>query len=95
MTKNKKTNDFIGDFFFMDSLITPRIIKIINMAAIILLGLMSLGLFISGIVTTGFLGGLITFISAIIGSAISYIFIRIFLEISLILFRIEENTRKK
>ena len=87
-------NNFWGDFFFMDRLVTPLVIKIINMVFIILLGL---GCLISLI--TGLLGGIVTgltmFIITVIGAAVSYIFLRIFLEISLILFRIEENTRKK
>lgn len=89
-----KKHDFWGDFFFMDRLVTPLIIKIINMAFIVLLGLGCLVALITGLLG-GILTGLTTFIVAVIGATISYIFLRIFLEISLTLFRIEENTRKK
>ncbi len=89
-----KKENFWGDFFYMDTLVTPSIIKIINIVFIILLGLGCVVSLISGIASAG-LFGLVTFIGTVIGAAISYIFLRIFLEISLILFRIEKNTRKK
>lgn len=89
-----KKNNFWGDFFFMDRLLTPHVIKIINMIFIVLLGLGCLISLITGLMA-GIMPGLTTFIITVIGAAISYIFIRIFLEVSLILFRIEENTRSK
>lgn len=91
---NGLANNIWGDFFFMDSLVTPKIIKLINMLFIVLLGLVCVISLITGLVFTGF-AGLLTFIATVVGAAIAYIFLRIFLEISLILFRIEENTRKK
>ncbi len=86
--------DHWGDFFFMNTLVTPKIIKLVNMIIIILLGLFCFVSLITGIITTGFFG-IVTFIATVIGAAISYVFFRIFLEISLILFKIEENTRTK
>jgi hypothetical protein len=85
-------NDFWGDFFFMDSMVTPKIIKLVNMIFIILLSLFCLIALVTGIVAAGVMG-IATFLMAVVGAAVSYVFLRIFLEISLILFRIEANTR--
>ena len=93
MEKDKKP-DYWGDFFYMNTLVTPKIIKIVNMVFIILA---ALGLFVSlitSIVAMGFLG-IVTFLGMAIATIISYIFFRIFIEIAVILFRIEQNTRKK
>ncbi|MCC7574168.1 DUF4282 domain-containing protein [Candidatus Woesearchaeota archaeon] len=79
-------NDFWGDFFFMTSLVTPRIIKIINMVVIIFLGL--------GVIASIF-GGFVSFIMGVVGAVAAYVFLRIWLEVALVLFRIEENTRSK
>lgn len=86
--------DYWGDFFYMNTLVTPKIIKMVNIIVIILLALMLLVSLITSIVAMGFFG-IVTFFGTVIGAAISYIFFRIFLEIAIILFRIEKNTRKK
>jgi hypothetical protein len=95
MAKEKLAKEnYWEDFFYMKTLVTPRIIKLINVIFIILLGLFCFVSLVVGLVTTGFFG-LVTFLATVVGSAISYVFLRIFLEISLILFKIEENTRNK
>jgi hypothetical protein len=92
--ENEKKVDFWGDFFYMNRLVTPKIIKIVNMVFIVLVALGLLVSLITSIVAMGFFG-IVTFLGMVIGAAISYIFFRMFLEIAIILFRIEENTRAK
>lgn len=93
MEKDKKP-DYWGDFFYMNTLVTPKIIKLVNMVFIVLAALGLLVSLITSIVAMGF-SGIVPFLGMVIATAISYIFFRIFIEIAVILFRIEANTRTK
>lgn len=79
------------DFSF-ETFITPSIIKILFILILVVIALGALGMIIVGF-TQGVLSGLATLIIAVpIGGFLYILFARVWLEIVVVLFRIEENT---
>lgn len=80
----------VFDFTF-EKFITPSIVKIVYIVVIVMAGLMWLGIIIGGLSSGigGFLAGLIFGGLAAVLVVLIY---RIFLELTMILFRIHENT---
>ena len=78
------------DFTF-EKFITPSIVKIVYIVVIVMAGLMWLGLIIGGLSSGigGFLAGLIF---GGLAAVLMVLFYRIFLELTMILFRIHDNT---
>ena len=72
--------------------ITTKIIKILYIVAIAFTAISTLGLIVSGF-SQGFLAGLGTLIVSLIGFALSVIWIRVALELVIVVFRIADNTR--
>jgi len=86
---------FVGmlmDFSFSD-FITPKIIKVLYIIGIVLAGLVALGI-LASFVMAGGASILIGIIAAPVAFILYVIFARVWLEITLVLFRIEQNTRK-
>jgi hypothetical protein len=79
------------DFSF-ETFITPSIIKILFILILVVIGLGALGMIIVGF-TQGVLAGLAMLIIGVpIGGFLYILFARVWLEIVVVLFRIEENT---
>jgi hypothetical protein len=78
------------DFSF-EKFITPSIVKIVYIVVIVMAGLMWLALIIGGLSSGigGFLAGLIF---GGLAALLMVLFYRIFLELTMILFRIHDNT---
>ena len=95
-TSNENSTDSLKglfDFSF-ETFITPSIVKIVYIVVIVMAGLMWLAMTLGGLSSGGFggfLGGLIFGGLAFIIMVLVY---RIFLEITMILFRIHDNTEK-
>ena len=92
-TGNETTTDSLKglfDFSF-ETFITPSIVKIVYIVVIVMAGLMWLGFIIGGLNSGigGFLAGLIF---GGLAALLMVLFYRIFLEITMILFRIHDNT---
>jgi hypothetical protein len=78
------------DFSF-DHFVTPSIIKVLFILILVVIGLGALGMIIAGF-TQGALTGLLTLIIAVpIGGFLYILFARVWLEIIVVLFRIEEH----
>ena len=85
----------LSQFFSFDEFITPKIIKIIFWLAVI-------GIVIAGIGQTyyalnyshGFFSGLMSFVMGVGGILLSIVGAKITCELTLLLFKIAENTRK-
>lgn len=94
-TGNENTDSLKGLFdFSFETFITPSIVRIVYIVVIVMAGLMWLTLTLGGLSSGGFgglLGGLIFGGLAFIIMVLVY---RIFLEITMILFRIHDNTEK-
>jgi hypothetical protein len=80
------------DFTFTH-FVTPSLIKILYILSLIVIGLGFLVIVIAGF-TQGFLNGLLGLIFGGIGAVIYVILARLWLEIVIVLFRIEENTER-
>lgn len=87
---------FMGELFNMDftSFITVRLIKVLFILSIVVFGLIGLGMLISGFGMMAFSKGtgLMTIVLAPIVFFIGVIYSRMFLELAIVLFRIESNT---
>ena len=83
-----KFNDYIDLNF--TKFLTPRLVKIVYLLTIVVGGLMVIGSIIGSFLT----GRFSVIIPAVITYAISLLFTRIICESALILFKIEENSRK-
>jgi hypothetical protein len=79
------------DFSF-ESFITPSIIKVLFILLIVVIGLGALGMIIAGFVQSALVGLLTLIIVVPIGGFLYVLFARVWLEIIVVLFRIEENT---
>jgi len=80
------------DFSFTD-FVTPKIVKILYVIAILLAGLGALGLLIQSVMGGGAMA-IVGIIVAPIAFVLWVIMARVSLEVALVLFRIEQNTRK-
>ena len=86
------TDGLAGLFdFTFEKFITPSIVKIVYIVVIVMAGLMWLGVIIGGLSSGigGFLAGLIF---GGLAALLMVLFYRIFLELTMILFRIHDNT---
>jgi Domain of unknown function (DUF4282) len=83
----------LRDLFQWDRFITPSIIKFFYVLAVVIAVLTGLSLLLSGLANMPIspLGGLATIISAIVGTLVAIIAIRIAAEFVLITFRINEH----
>ena len=91
-TDSTSTDGLKGLFdFSFDTFITPSIVKIVYIVVIVMAGLMWLFAAIAGLSSGfgGFLGGLIF---GGLAAILMVLFYRIFLELTMILFRIHDNT---
>jgi hypothetical protein len=92
---------FISDLmdFTFTRFITVKWIKLLYMVGIALIGIQLVVEFIVGVITlfsadgAGKLMGLVIWIAAVVASALEIIALRIYLELIVVLFRIEEHTR--
>ena len=90
---NSTSNDGLGglfDFSF-EKFITPSIVKIVYIVVIVMAGLMWLMMAIAGL-SSGFGGFLAGAIFGGLAALLMILFYRIFLELTMILFRIHDNT---
>jgi hypothetical protein len=78
------------DFTF-EKFITPSIVKIVYIVVIVMAGLMWLGFTIGGL-SSGIGGFLFGLIFGGLAAVLMVLFYRIFLELTMILFRIHDNT---
>jgi hypothetical protein len=87
---------FFGALFDMSfsEFITTKLIKVLYILLLIVLVLGYLGLLISGFSSSLGVGLLMMFIVGPIAVLLYLIMIRVYLELIMVLFRIEENTRK-
>ena len=83
----------VFDFSF-EKFITPSIVKIVYIVVMVMAGLMWLTLTISGLSAGGFGGLLGGLIFGGLAAVLMVLFYRIFLELTMILFRIHDNTEK-
>ncbi len=91
-TTNTSTDGLGGLFdFSFEKFITPSIVKIVYIVVIVMAGLMWLFAAIAGLSSGfgGFIGG---FIFGGLAAILMVLFYRIFLELTMILFRIHDNT---
>ena len=79
------------DFSF-EKFITPSIVKIVYIVVIVMAGLIWLAAIFSGIGAGGFTGFIGGFIFGGLAALLMVLFYRIFLELTMILFRIHDNT---
>ena len=79
------------DFTF-EKFITPSIVKIVYIVVIVMAGLMWLGFIFGGLSSGGFGGFLGGLIFGGLAALLMVLFSRIFLELTMILFRIHDNT---
>jgi len=86
---------FLGSLFDLrfKNFITPKLISILYILMLIGAGLAALFVII-GAFSESFGYGLLRFIMGIVGFLICMIIARVWLEVTIILFKIEENTRK-
>lgn len=82
----------VFDFSF-EKFITPSIVKIVYIVVIVVAGLMWLSFAIAGL-NAGFGGFLAGVIFGGLAAVLMILFYRIFLELTMILFRIHDNTEK-
>ena len=90
----EQVKGFFGKLFDLSfkDFITPKIIKILFVIAIIISGLAGLGIIGAGF-SRGALGGIAAIIIAPIAVVLYIIMARVWLELVLVIFSIEEHTR--
>ena len=77
----------IKDLFFFDAMLTPKLITLIYWLLLLVAVISGLGIMFSGISFTGFIGGLFTII-------LGAVFARIWCELLIVLFKINDNIRR-
>ena len=73
--------------FFLDEMLTPKIITLIYWLLLFAAVISGLGMMFSGMSFTGFIGGLFTII-------LGAVFARIWCELLIVLFKINDNIRR-
>lgn len=92
-TNNSSTDGLKGVFdFSFEKFITPSIVKIVYIVVIVMAGLLWLFAAIGGLSSGGFGGFLGGLIFGGLAAVLMVLFYRIFLELTMILFRIHDNT---
>ena len=79
------------DFSF-ETFITPSIIKVLFILILVVIGIGALGFVIAAFSQSAVLGLVVLIIGVPIGGFLYILFARVWLEIVVVLFRIEENT---
>jgi len=77
----------IKDLFFFDAMLTPKLITLIYWLLLLVAVISGLGIMFSGMSFTSFIGGLLTII-------IGALFARIWCELLIVLFKINDNIRR-
>ena len=92
-TDNTSTDGLAGLFdFSFEKFITPSIVKIVYIVVIVMAVLMWLSITFAGMSSGGFGGFLGGLIFGGLAALLMILFYRIFLELTMILFRIHDNT---
>jgi hypothetical protein len=97
----QETRGFVGSLFDVDfhTLIAPKIIRVLYILVLVFALLYALGVVVVGIGSiiqgggAAFLGVLLVFVAAPLIFLVTAAYSRVLLEVALVLFRIEENTR--
>jgi hypothetical protein len=76
-----------------EEFITPSIIKVLFLIAIVVIGLSVLGAIVMGFVSSGALG-IVILVAALVAGFIYLLFARVFLEMVVVFFRIRDDTEE-